>query len=472
MNTEAHSAQNGAHNRDDKDQEFDQSVLDGYITEDNVIAPEIVDALRSNDQSARLEAAAKLHRLVDKRETASIQPIINSGILQDIVSMISLDEGELQVHLNAVLVTITTGSSQQVSLAVETGAIPKFILLASSSTCGEARGDAIVGLGNIGGTSRLLGDTLVGAGGLKPLLDILNSPSQHEDDDVYSAAVAIKSFTRRVGWSTTGNYMVEDVLPTLVRYISDSANETPGSLEISLSALDNIMRSRTLLSTILDTNIIPRLVQLCTSPSSSILQHALLCVGRVLETSDEGTGQLIHAGVLEVFRSCILSGEARDRGSACFAISNIVATTLECSEALIEAGLVPIVVKVASDLEEKPKTRHYAVWTLLGLSRNWGHYHHEILETLMEANSLEVFFMTLKLKEATMVGASLGGIVDFVGTEWEGKESAIQRSKAVGGVATLRAVKLRPEPWLAAERLLAHKILKVHLQVFSLPPRV
>lgn len=173
------------------------------------IAPEIVDALRSSDQSARLEAAAKLRCFVDARETTSIQPIIDSGTLPNIVSMISLDDDELQVHLNAVLVTVTTGSSQQVSLAVETGAIPKLILLASSSTCGEARGDAIVGLGNIGGTSRLLRDTVVNAGGLQPLLDVLNSPSQHEDGDVYSAAVAIKSFTRLLGSSTTDNYMVQ-----------------------------------------------------------------------------------------------------------------------------------------------------------------------------------------------------------------------------------------------------------------------
>ncbi|KAG9033099.1 hypothetical protein FS837_002551 [Tulasnella sp. UAMH 9824] len=281
--------------------------------------------------------------------------------------MISLDEAELQVHLNAVLVTITTGSSQQVSLAVETGAIPKLILLASSSTCGKARGDAIVGLGNIGGTSRQLRDTVVGAGGLKPLLDILNSPSQHEDNDVYSAAIAIKSFTRILGLSTTGNYMAQDILPTLVRYINDDVHETPRSLENPLRALDNMMRDRILLGTILDTNIIPRLVQLCTSPLGSIRKHAILCVSRVLETSDKGIDQLLHAGILEVLRSCILSGEARDRSYACLGTSNIVASTLEHSKALIKTGLVHILVKVASNLEEKPKTRDNVVWTLLAL---------------------------------------------------------------------------------------------------------
>ncbi|KIO32048.1 hypothetical protein M407DRAFT_19075 [Tulasnella calospora MUT 4182] len=103
----------------DQDGKFDESELDGYITVHNLIAPEIVNALRSNDRMARLDAATKLHRLVDNRKTAANQPIIDSGILPDIVNMISLDDVDLHVPLNAVLSTIVAGSSEHASATVE-----------------------------------------------------------------------------------------------------------------------------------------------------------------------------------------------------------------------------------------------------------------------------------------------------------------------------------------------------------------
>ncbi|KIO15520.1 hypothetical protein M407DRAFT_34894 [Tulasnella calospora MUT 4182] len=165
MNSESQSANDEISKRDDKDKEFDESVLDGYMPKDNVTGYVQVT-------KARLEAATKLHRLVEGREPTSIQPILNSGVLPDIASMISLEYAGLPVRLNAVLVTVTTGSPEQVSAAIETGALPKFILLGSSSTRDEARDDAIIALGNIGGTSRLLRDTVIREGGLKLLLDI------------------------------------------------------------------------------------------------------------------------------------------------------------------------------------------------------------------------------------------------------------------------------------------------------------
>ncbi|KAG8920751.1 hypothetical protein FRC00_009566, partial [Tulasnella sp. 408] len=76
------SSQNESAEGNDKDVDgkFDESELDGYITVHNRIAPDIVNALRSNDRTARLDAATKLHQLADKREATAIQPIIDSGI--------------------------------------------------------------------------------------------------------------------------------------------------------------------------------------------------------------------------------------------------------------------------------------------------------------------------------------------------------------------------------------------------------
>ncbi|KIO32046.1 hypothetical protein M407DRAFT_19073 [Tulasnella calospora MUT 4182] len=465
------SSKNESAEAHDQDRTFDESELDGYITVHKRIAPEIVNALRSNDRTARLGAATKLSRLLDKRESTAIQPIIDSGILSDIVKIISLEDVDLHVPLNAVLSWIVAGSDEQASAVVKEGAIQKFILLASSSSSNEARDDALLSLGNIGADSPLR-EKLIREGGLKPLLDVLGNPSKHQGSHMYHAAQALKITTYSLKPGSDGYEVTWDIIPTLTQYIEYQTDETAGSLEFSLLALSNILLAESTIDTTLQSNIVPRLVQLCTAEHAPTRQAALGCVGLILAGSNKGTNRLVDAGIIEAIRPCITSGDGGERSKACWAAANIAVGTYEQAKALMAAGFVPLLVKVVSDPEEDYKARGDAAWALASLVCDQGPGNHKILKTLLEATCLDGLLSALTLEERSVIQESLKGIMVFVQTLWKGKQRAIETLKAGGGVAVLRAFKLRPEPDLAPERLMAHTILKYHLEEFSLPPRV
>ncbi|KIO25373.1 hypothetical protein M407DRAFT_25276 [Tulasnella calospora MUT 4182] len=159
---------------------------------------------------------------------------------------------------------------------------------------------------------------------------------------------------------------------------------------------------------------------------------------------------------------------------ACWAAANIatVSSPLEQGEALMEAGFVPMLVKVISNSEEEARAQSNATWALAGLADNWGQFNSERRRTLLEADCVEGLLSALALKDPEVVAVSMKGLLVFVETWGPVKQNAIERIEAAGGVAALRALKLRPEADLAHERRMAHLILKKYLKQFSLPPRV
>ncbi|KAG9046938.1 Importin alpha subunit (Karyopherin alpha subunit) (Serine-rich RNA polymerase I suppressor protein) [Tulasnella sp. UAMH 9824] len=357
--------------------EEDESALDSYITEDSLIAPDIIDGLRSNDQTARLEAATKLHRLVDKRGITSVQAIINSGLIPDIVAMISLDDVKLQVPLSFVLGFLTAGSSENISAV-------------------------------------LLSERVIREGGLKPPLDILGNPSKQKENNNYAAASAIAGITNQLSPDVAAYSLhIREIVTILAKYIEYQQDETAGSLEASLLALSYISSNAPAIDTVLDGGIIPRIVQLCFSKQASARHGALQCVGYILY-SDDGTTQLIKAGVLEALKACISSEDAQNRRLACWAASGIAAGTLDQAKALITAGFIPMLINVISDSEEPAETGSDAAWALAGLVCKWKNYDQDVRETLLEENCLEGLLLALRLKDQSAVAISMKGILRFV----------------------------------------------------------
>ncbi|KIO22388.1 hypothetical protein M407DRAFT_28108 [Tulasnella calospora MUT 4182] len=263
-----------------------------------------------------------------------------------------------------------------------------------------------------------------------------------------------------------------DIIPTLTKYIEYQTDETAGSLEFSLWALGNILSAESTIEATLQSNIVPRLVQLCTAKHSPTRQPALRCVDLILASSNKGTNQLVDAGIIEAIRPCITSEDGRERLRGCWAAANIAVGTAEQAKALMAAGFVPLLVKVVSDPEEGCGAKGHAAWALASLVCDQGPRNHKILETLLEATCLDGLLSALTLEERRVIQESLKGILVFVQTRWNGKQRAIEMLKAGGGVAALRTFKLRPEPDFAPERLMAHTILMYHLEEFSRPPRV
>ncbi|KIO15521.1 hypothetical protein M407DRAFT_34895, partial [Tulasnella calospora MUT 4182] len=320
-------------------------------------------------------------------------------------------------------------------------------------------------------------------GGVAPLLGVLDAydpddPSKNQGSQVLQAAQALESITESLKNITesfepgSDEYEVtQDIRSTLAVYIMNQTDETTESLEASLLALENILSTESDLDA-LPYSIVPRLVELCTAKHSFTRQVALGCVGLILAGSHKGINRLAEAGIIGAIRPCITSEDGEERRRACWAASIIAVGTLDEDEALMAAGLAPSLVQVVSDPEEGSSARGHAACALARLASEQGEPDDKILETLLEAACLDGLLSALTLKNQSVVEESLNAITAFVHRRWSGKQRAIEMLKAAGGVAALRAFKLRPEPDLARERLGTHMILEYTLQESSLPPRV
>ncbi|KAG8902929.1 hypothetical protein FRC01_009419, partial [Tulasnella sp. 417] len=140
--------------------------------------------------------------------------------------------------------------------------------------------------------------------------------------------------------------------------------------------------------------------------------------------------------------------------------------------ALVDSGLVPLLVKVLMNQEEVAAARNDAAWTLSSLACNWGQNHHEMLDALLETNSLEAFCTALTLKDYNAVEVSLKGITVFVNTHWKGRQNAVERMKAGDGIERVRVVRFRNDTYRTELHKMAQTILKDHFPKFSTPARM
>ncbi|KAG8924149.1 hypothetical protein FRC01_011879 [Tulasnella sp. 417] len=456
-----------------EDEEFEESILDSYVTDDGLIVAEIVNAITSSDADARLEAVTKIHRLAQKREILAIQATIDSGLVHTIVAMLSAeDDRELRVRVASILLLITAGCPEQTALAIEQGVLPQFINIASSSSDALLQNKALLALGNIGADSPQLRNRVIEEGGLRPPLDILADPSTYPKSTVYWAANAISSYT----YSSKGNELAyevaEQILPVLCKYILYQEDEAAGSLEFSLLSLRRLLVGQVQVEQLLKTDVIPRIARLCNSKEDKVKHEALHCICDIIRHSVDGTDALVNSGVLEFLKTCIESEDDHDRKLACWAVSDLVVGDLKHTKALITSGLVPTLVKIIANSKDASGARNGAAWALSSVACNWGQDHLELLDTLLEANSLEAFCSALVLKDYGSVEVSLKGILVLVKTQWDGRKNAVERVKAGDGIGQLRAVRYRSDIYRTELHTMAQNILTNYFPEFSIPARV
>lgn len=262
------------------------------------------------------------------------------------------------------------------------------------------------------------------------------------------------------------------MIPVLCKYIVYQDDESAGSLEFSLRSLRRILVNKARVEEVLKTDVIPKLPRLCASKEAETQHEALHCVCQIARFSVDGTEGLVDSGILDSLKICIASEDGHIRNNACWATSDLVVSALKHTKALIASGLVPILVKVASNSQDISGSRDGAVWTLSSVACNWGQDELGLLDTLLETDSLEAFCLGLTLKDYSSVEVSLKGILVLVKTRWDGRKGAVGTVKAGDGIKLLQAVRYRNDIHRTELHTMAQDILKDYFPEFSKPARV
>ncbi|KAG9044594.1 Importin subunit alpha-4 [Tulasnella sp. UAMH 9824] len=454
------------------EEDLEEIELKSYITNDLHIVPEIVSGIHSADREVRLAATVKVRRVMRELKELARQPLINSRLIEPVVGMLSFDDLELCAEAAWILINFTVDSlsPSTMNVVVAAGAIPKLIaLLPCQST--DVMENAVWALANIARQSQHVRDVVVQSGGVKPVLDILDTPEKYELKVVNIAVRALGSYLSSKWDQKLGYEVTRHMIPVLVRYIKSTANENHESLVDVLRSLDRISANKTAVEAIITTGITPRLVELCATGNDNLRPRAIYCLGQFTSHGEPSIEAPIQAGFLTALKSCINSEHDYTRLSACWATWNIAKVSSTHAQALFDDDLVAPIFKIISNQDEGTRTRQNAVWLLLKLTEK-AKEHNELFVKLVQANCMEAFAAGLLTSDYSTLSNLIEGLENVTYTQWSGREDALERFKVAGGVA--RLVTLRDQPrtrgTLVGRRALG--LIRYHFQEFSKRPRV
>lgn len=247
---------------------------------------------------------------------------------------------------------------------------------------------------------------------------------------------------------------------------SDISDETMG---YAVKALDLICNNEDAAEYTINTGILPRLVELCTKGDSNLRYNAIRCMGQFTAGTEKATDAAIAAGFLEALKPCMGFHLVSIRENACWAASNVAAGTLSQVNALIESGLLPILVAVVCDKEEVTKPRNEATWALANLV-NTAKTHPELVDKAIEAGCVEALSEALAAHHYNTERLAVQSLQKLLKTRAQDKVTELLQ--AADGIARLRRVRDEANTRSTEVAGIAHAILRDHYPDFVRRARV
>lgn len=454
------------------EEELDENALDGYITTDRRIHPDIVEAIYSTDRSTRLEATIKIRRLLQSQKRPPevvVQPVIDSGLIPEIIKMLSSDDPEFLWEATWIVVNITAGSPEQTSTVVEAGVIPKLVTLFPISP-DNVRINILMTVGNMLGDSKHLRRITVREGGFKLALDILRDPDNHSESCVGSAAWAVGSATTLEYGGFPDNELAAQTIPVLTTFIRQNGDALSESLIEAVVALQQLSVHHDVATAISKSGITHQIVQLCTANDHRLREKALRLIIHMSGGSDHTVQEMMDADCLSALDSCVAK-HARSRGMACSAVANIARGTSSQVRALVESPLLPRMLEVLSDSAELLSSSLEAARVMLNLVQV-ATVNLELLDPIVEAGYLERLSQGLSSDDSYMLMIHLQAMDQILGAKWDGRQRALERFNASDGPRRLRDLRVRKSTRKSEPAKVARKIVETHFPELSKWPRV
>ncbi|KAG8945761.1 Importin alpha subunit (Karyopherin alpha subunit) (Serine-rich RNA polymerase I suppressor protein) [Tulasnella sp. 424] len=385
----------------------DISGVKASLTEEGKVPSDLLLGFRSDDSEIRKTVVIKIGEILrNSPPSQAVQPVVDTGLVSDLVSLLDSDDTQLQREAAAIVANIACGTTQQTKKVIDAGAIIKLVRLAVSpdETLSE---HAVWALANIVRDSVLHRDRVEDEGGINALVTILN---------------------RDPCPTNAQRRSVKHLLPCLVRYIRktpvDKANME--SLECAVQSLRRICNRDLKRSDFIETEVVPRLVQLVADSSSSVAlqSQALNCLGYLVSGNEHDTDVAINAGMLPALSVALTGGNQRVYEIACFKASNIAAGNQQQVQAFLDSGLLEPVVRILMDGQNNASCRREACWVISNLTRQVSD--DRIVQTLIKGRCLEGLSAALLISGQETKERAIFGITNLL--KWKGAQASEEDS--------------------------------------------
>ncbi|KAG8983806.1 Importin alpha subunit (Karyopherin alpha subunit) (Serine-rich RNA polymerase I suppressor protein), partial [Tulasnella sp. 427] len=340
------------------------------LAEDGRVPDVFVHAFRSNDSTISKLGLAKITKLIQTFPSRAVQPIIDTGLVPDIVTLLESDDPELQALAASTATNLACGTTQQTQIIVEAGAIPSLTKLAAA-TNEEMSDIAVWALANILADSGATRDEVENNRGMEAISSILESADSSQKvkrTAVWAAFCYLSPASIPKMTLSRAKY----VLPSIAAYIRETSVDIDNmeSIEYAVKALDRICNLNLPHSELAETEVVSRLVELVAYPSSSndIKKYALRCLNHLVSGNDDDTQNVINAGVIPALLTVARSSTSELRYGACRIASNIAVGAPEQVQALVHSGFLEPAVTILLDVNADSKCRREACWVITNLT--------------------------------------------------------------------------------------------------------
>ncbi|KAG8924808.1 hypothetical protein FRC00_004691 [Tulasnella sp. 408] len=345
------------------------SKIPACLTYDRKIPKALLRGLHAEDLQIRRIAVTTI------RKIEAVQAVIDAGLVPSLVSLLDSEDPCLQSEAAWILANITAGTTQQTNMVVEAGAIPKLIRL-SASPSEDVSDNAVWVLANIVGDSPSPRDRVEDEGGIDAFVRLLDYTGTTPTKVQRRAVWAICNYLSPWPSNNLSVMKINHLIPCLARYIQQTpldeatSEDDKESIEYAVRSLSRMIDRRVQLSDVIETGVIPRLVQLLGDPHSSMVlrRDVLHGIGYLLEGDDDDADVVIDAGLLPALLTLVEGRNHELCQQALYHASNIAVGSQSQIHAFLDCGLLKPAVRILLDDFSPARCRHEAGWTVANLS--------------------------------------------------------------------------------------------------------
>ncbi|XP_064404328.1 uncharacterized protein LOC135349688 isoform X1 [Halichondria panicea] len=363
-------------------------------------------ALFSVDPQEQLAAVRRFRHILSQLNNPPIEEVIRLGCLPKFVEFLHCSTSPfLQFEAAWVITNISSGSTLQTRTVIEAGAIPPLVQLLLSQH-DYIREQAVWALGNIAGDSAEYRDITLSFGIMEPLLLLLQDPTL-KVAVMRNATWTLSNLCR--GKSPPPDLgAVQLSIPVLAKLLHSEDMEVLCNCAWSVAFIGDGPNDR--IQRIVDGGLCRRLVELLFFPDKKVLAPALRAVGNILTGDDRQTQLLLNCSVLPALQHLLSSRFEGVKKEACWALSNVTAGNRVQIQTVIDCNIFPLLIEVLSSGVDY-KTRKEAAWAVLNATQGGTA---EQIRYLVDVGCVKPLCDLLTVQDPRMVMITLEGLENIL----------------------------------------------------------